>query len=60
VAPQPVPGVQYVGIPEFEDFGQQVSAQITAAIDGQESVSSALSTSQQIAQQAVDNAGYKS
>jgi sorbitol/mannitol transport system substrate-binding protein len=52
--------VQYVGIPEFENFGQQVSAQITAAIDGQESVSAALSTSQQIAQQAVDNAGYKS
>jgi sorbitol/mannitol transport system substrate-binding protein len=60
VAPQPVPGVQYVGIPEFEDFGQQVSAQITAAIDGQESVSQALSTSQTIAQQAVDSAGYKS
>jgi sorbitol/mannitol transport system substrate-binding protein len=60
VAPQPVPGVQYVGIPEFENFGQQVSAQITAAIDGQESVSAALSTSQTIAQQAVNNAGYKS
>jgi sorbitol/mannitol transport system substrate-binding protein len=60
VAPQPAPGVQYVGIPEFEDFGQQVSAQITAAIDGQESVSQALSTSQTIAQQAVINAGYKS
>jgi sorbitol/mannitol transport system substrate-binding protein len=57
--PQPVPGVQYVGIPEFEDFGQQVSAQITAAIDGQESVSQALSTSQNIAQQAVITAGYK-
>lgn len=60
VAPQPVPGVQYVGVPEFEDFGQQVSAQITAAIDGQESVSAALSASQQIAQQAVITAGYKS
>jgi sorbitol/mannitol transport system substrate-binding protein len=59
VAPQPVPGVQYVGIPEFENFGQQVSAQITAAIDGQESVSSALQKSQQIAQQAVITAGYK-
>jgi len=59
VAPQPVPGVQYVGIPEFEDFGQQVSAQITAAIDGQESVSQALATSQQIAQKAVAAAGYK-
>jgi sorbitol/mannitol transport system substrate-binding protein len=60
LAPQPVPGVQYVGVPEFEDFGQQVSAQITAAIDGQESVSQALSTSQSIAQQAVITAGYKS
>ena len=60
VAPQPVPGVQYVGVPEFENFGQQVSAQITAAIDGQESVSAALATSQQIAQQAVITAGYKS
>ena len=60
VAPQPVPGVQYVGVPEFEDFGQQVSAQITAAIDGQESVAAALSDSQTIAQQAVITAGYKS
>ena len=56
---QPVPGVQYVGIPEFEDFGQEVSAQITAAIDGQESVATALSKSQTIAQQAVISAGYK-
>jgi sorbitol/mannitol transport system substrate-binding protein len=59
VAPQPVPGVQYVGIPEFEDFGQKVSAEITAAIDGQESVATALSKSQAIAQQAVITAGYK-
>jgi sorbitol/mannitol transport system substrate-binding protein len=59
VAPQPVPGVQYVGIPEFENFGQQVSAEITAAIDGQESVATALSKSQSIAQQAVITAGYK-
>jgi sorbitol/mannitol transport system substrate-binding protein len=59
VNPQPVPGIQYVGIPEFEQFGQQVSAEITAAIDGQESVSTALSKSQKIAQQAVVTAGYK-
>jgi sorbitol/mannitol transport system substrate-binding protein len=59
LAPQPVPGIQYVGIPEFEDLGQQVSAQITAAIDGQESVATALSKSQQIAQQAVVQAGLK-
>jgi sorbitol/mannitol transport system substrate-binding protein len=59
VAPQPVPGIQYVGIPEFEAFGQQVSAEITAAIDGQESVATALQKSQAIAQQAVTSAGYK-
>jgi len=57
--PQPVPGIQYVGIPQFEAFGQQVSAEITAAIDGQESVSTALSKSQQIAQQAVTTIGLK-
>lgn len=59
VAPQPVPGVQYVGIPEFETFGQQVSAELTKAIDGQESVSAFCQKSQQIAQQAVEQAGYK-
>jgi sorbitol/mannitol transport system substrate-binding protein len=59
LAPQPVPGIQYVGIPQFELFGQEVSAQITAAIDGQESVATALSKSQTIAQQAVVQAGLK-
>jgi sorbitol/mannitol transport system substrate-binding protein len=58
-APQPVPGVQYVGIPEFENFGQQVSAELTAAIDGQESVGTFLQKSQTIAQNAVNQAGYK-
>jgi sorbitol/mannitol transport system substrate-binding protein len=59
IAPQPVPGIQYVGIPQFEEFGQQVSAEITAAIDGQETVAAALSKGQQIAQQAVVSAGLK-
>jgi sorbitol/mannitol transport system substrate-binding protein len=59
VDPQPVPGVQYVGIPEFEDFGQQVSAELTAAINGSESVDTFLQKSQKIAQQAVIDAGYK-
>jgi hypothetical protein len=36
-----------------------VSAEITAAIDGQESVTTALSKSQKIAQDAVNAAGYK-
>jgi sorbitol/mannitol transport system substrate-binding protein len=59
IAPQPVPGIQYVGIPEFEQFGNLVSADITAAIDGQMSVATALQKSQAIAQQAVITAGYK-
>jgi sorbitol/mannitol transport system substrate-binding protein len=59
VDPQPVPGVQYVGIPEFENFGQQVSAELTAAIDGQESVATFLQKSQTIAQNAVKQAGYQ-
>jgi hypothetical protein len=36
-----------------------VSAEITAAIDGQETVAAALQKSQQIAQQAVITAGLK-
>jgi sorbitol/mannitol transport system substrate-binding protein len=48
---QPVPyvGAQFLDIPEFQDLGTRVSQQITAAIVGQESVKSALSTSQQYA-----------
>ena len=59
VDPQPVPGVQYVGIPEFEDFGTTVSGELTKAIAGQESVDSFIANSQKIAQQAVIDAGYK-
>jgi sorbitol/mannitol transport system substrate-binding protein len=46
VKPQPYVGVQYVGIPEFEDLGTRVSAEITAAIAGQQSVDSALNKGQ--------------
>jgi sorbitol/mannitol transport system substrate-binding protein len=59
VDPQPVPGVQYVGIPEFEDFGTTVSGELTKAIAGQESVDAFITNSQKIAQQAVIDAGYK-
>jgi sorbitol/mannitol transport system substrate-binding protein len=51
VDPQPYSGIQYVGIPEFADLGTKVSQEMTAAIAGQESVSSALSKSQGYAQQ---------
>jgi sorbitol/mannitol transport system substrate-binding protein len=49
---QPVPytGIQFVGIPEFQDLGTRVSQQISAAIAGQESVGQALKQSQQYAQ----------
>ncbi len=46
VNPQPYVGVQYVGIPQFEDLGTRVSQEITAAIAGQESVTAALTKSQ--------------
>ena len=38
VQPVPYTGVQFVGIPEFQDLGTRVSQQITAAIAGQKSV----------------------
>jgi sorbitol/mannitol transport system substrate-binding protein len=44
--PQPYVGVQYVGIPEFEDLGTRVSQEITSAIAGQQSVDSALNKAQ--------------
>jgi sorbitol/mannitol transport system substrate-binding protein len=50
VKPVPYTGVQFLDIPEFQDLGTRVSQQITAAIAGQESVKSALSTSQQYAE----------
>ena len=51
VKPVPYTGVQFLDIPEFQDLGTLVSQQITAAIAGQESVHSALTTSQGYAQQ---------
>lgn len=46
VDPVPYTGVQFVGIPEFQDLGTRVSQQISAAIAGQESVDEALKQSQ--------------
>jgi sorbitol/mannitol transport system substrate-binding protein len=58
---QPVPyvGVQYVDIPEFQGMGTSVSNFISAAIAGKQSVNSALSQAQKLAQQAVIKGGYK-
>ena len=50
VEPVPYTGVQFVGIPEFQDLGTRVSQQISAAIAGQISVEEALDQSQQYAE----------
>jgi sorbitol/mannitol transport system substrate-binding protein len=49
--PVPYTGIQFLDIPEFQDLGTRVSQQISGAIAGSESVSSALSQSQQYADQ---------
>lgn len=48
VAPQPYKGVQYMGIPEFQDFGTQVSQKLSNVIAGNQSTEDALKESQQI------------
>lgn len=50
VSPQPYVGVQYVGIPEFEDLGTRVSQEITAVIAGKETVDEALAKAQSYAE----------
>jgi sorbitol/mannitol transport system substrate-binding protein len=44
-----LPGVQYVGIPEFQDVGNQCTQQFSAVIAGRSSIDSALSNCQNIA-----------
>jgi sorbitol/mannitol transport system substrate-binding protein len=46
VEPVPYYGIQFVGIPEFQDLGTRVSQQISAAIAGQISVDEALEQAQ--------------
>jgi sorbitol/mannitol transport system substrate-binding protein len=47
-----VPGVQYVGIPEFQDVGNQCTQQFSAVIAGRSSIDSALGNCQDIASRA--------
>jgi len=54
----PYTGVQFVGIPEFQGFGTDVSKQISAAIAGTQTVDQALETSQDIVTKAMTDAGY--
>ena len=48
--PRPgLPGVQYVGVPEFQDTGARCTEQFSAAIAGSISVDDALAACQEIA-----------
>ena len=50
--PRPgLPGVQYVGIPQFQDVGNQCTQQFSAVIAGRASVDSALGNCQSLASQ---------
>lgn len=55
VNPVPYTGIQFLGIPEFQDLGTRVSQQISAAIAGQTTVDDALRQSQQYAQTVGDS-----
>ena len=55
VRPVPYTGIQFVGIPEFQDLGTRVSQQISAAIAGQVTVQKALHESQLYAQTVGDS-----
>lgn len=46
----PYYGIQFVGIPEFQDLGTRVGQQISAAIAGQQTVEEALAQSQRYAE----------
>ena len=56
--PVPYTGIQYVGIPEFQDLGTKVSQQFAAVLAGNESVADALKTAQSDAETVAKN-GYK-
>jgi sorbitol/mannitol transport system substrate-binding protein len=55
VNPVPYPGIQFLGIPEFQDLGTRVSQQLSAAIAGQISVDDALKQSQEYARTVGDS-----
>jgi sorbitol/mannitol transport system substrate-binding protein len=56
--PVPYVGVQFVGIPEFQDIGTLVTQNLAAAVAGKTSVASALALSQQQVTRRMQQAGY--
>lgn len=55
----PYPGLQFVGIPEFQDLGTRVGQQFSAAIAGQKSVDEALKQSQGFAESVARTYGWE-
>jgi sorbitol/mannitol transport system substrate-binding protein len=47
------PGIQYVGIPQFQSVGDQCTEQFAAVLNGRETINSALANCQNIASAAV-------
>jgi sorbitol/mannitol transport system substrate-binding protein len=50
VEPTPYAGIQFLGIPEWQDLGTRISQQVSAAIAGRSSVDEALEQSQNYAE----------
>ncbi|AXK46232.1 ABC transporter substrate-binding protein [Brachybacterium saurashtrense] len=57
--PVPYPGLQFVGIPEFQDLGTRVGQQFSAAIAGQQSVDDALAQAQRFAESVARTYGWE-
>jgi sorbitol/mannitol transport system substrate-binding protein len=56
--PAPYVGVQFVGIPEFQNIGTLVTQNLAGAVAGHTSVDSALSLSQRQVTRIMKQAGY--
>ncbi|MCZ0985035.1 hypothetical protein [Streptomyces diastatochromogenes] len=56
---QPWAGVSYIGIPEYSGLGDRVSAEISAAIAGQQSVDQAPADAQLFSEDVVKGGGYQ-
>ncbi|MCC3764500.1 sugar ABC transporter substrate-binding protein [Glycomyces sp. TRM65418] len=52
-------GVQYIGIPEFQDLGTKVGQEISAAIAGNQTVDEALEKAQEYAEEVAVEGGYR-
>ncbi|WP_332634207.1 ABC transporter substrate-binding protein [Halalkalibacter flavus] len=59
VDPVPYVGIQYVGIPEFAEFGTQVSEYLAEYVSGATTLEEALEKSQNAVETAIANGGYK-